>query len=105
MPGVGTEYARLPVTEIADDFSSEDEDDLYTRPPRRHKPKTARNGKPSLQTAPEAFRGESRTVADPPITALFHRPRPLPRAGDGRRVGRLGTLKELETEGAGHGKG
>ena len=57
MPGVGAEYARLPVTEIADDFSSEEEDDLYTRPPRRHKGKPAKNGKPSLQGAPMAFRG------------------------------------------------
>ncbi|KAF0293759.1 hypothetical protein FJT64_008514 [Amphibalanus amphitrite] len=36
--------------------SSEEEDDLYTRPPRRHRHKGARNGKPSLQTAPMAFR-------------------------------------------------
>ncbi|XP_043242206.1 uncharacterized protein LOC122391926 [Amphibalanus amphitrite] len=56
MPSTSAEYARLPVTELVDDLSSEEEDDLYTRPPRRHRHKGARNGKPSLQTAPMAFR-------------------------------------------------
>ncbi|XP_037073749.1 uncharacterized protein LOC119094942 [Pollicipes pollicipes] len=55
MPGTTAEYARLPVTETAE-LTSDEEDDLYTRPPRRQRGRAGRPAKPSLQATPSAFR-------------------------------------------------